>query len=62
MSEATETKENLFKALPELRKLLDDIEVYVKAGNYSRSSVLADDVIEQAHTVASCCEDLEFIE
>jgi hypothetical protein len=56
----TETKENLFIALPNLRKLLDDVEIYVKAGNYSKASVLIDDIMEEAHAVASSIEDLEF--
>ncbi len=62
MSELTETKEMLFKALPKLRRYLDDIEIYVKAGNYSKASGLVDCVMEQSNLIACCTEDLEFIE
>ena len=48
---------NALKALPKLRRYLDDIEIYVKDGNYSKASGLVDCVMEQSNLIACCLLD-----
>jgi hypothetical protein len=56
------TKALIFKSLPKVRKLLDDIEIHIKTENYSRAGSLVDEFMEQSNLVGAYTEDLEHFE